>query len=184
MLFPCLCLRLEFKNGSSSVSEFLFAWVWFGCTLPIPKAEEIPCKGSCPMLGEVWRAWAAAAGGSGFSSAAAPSKHSAVLSWSPATLAMCPLGVSMCGAVSVPPAGGQPPAGHLHTKNPSGGKSHCRGGSSEPHSGLQVSTEVVGIALIPRGSCAVWTRLQGSARQNRLLAGTRAGAWLPLGREP
>lgn len=96
---------------------------------PFPRLKRFLAKGAAPCWVRCGGPGLQVQPGSGFSGAAAPSRHSAMLSWSPATLAVCPLSVSVCGAVSIPPAGGQPPAGHLHTKNLSGGKPHCRGGS-------------------------------------------------------
>ncbi|CAN8187186.1 unnamed protein product [Coccothraustes coccothraustes] len=92
---------------------------------------------------------------------------------SPATVAACPLRCLRVTARGLCPSrlrAGSDLQVTCSQRIPPEGRPHCSSSSSEHHCGLKVNAELVGIAFIPRGRCAVWTWLRGSARQNRLAA--------------
>lgn len=142
----------------------------FGLVAPCPfqKPEEIPCKGTSSHLGGPWLQ---VQPGSGLGQRRGPSETLAVLPepGHAGRVSLRCLRVTVRGLCLSHLREGSDLQATCSQRIPPEGQSHCS--SSEHHCGLKVNTKLVGIALIPRGRCAVWTWLQGPARQNRLVAG-------------
>lgn len=110
---------------------------------PLQRLKRLLAKGAVPVLGEAWRAWAA---GADWLRGSAVPQHP--------LRALCSAGAWphwLC-VPSGSPVGSCPSLLQLPCTHRTPGAN-----PSEPRSALQVSTELVGIALIPRGRCAVWS---------------------------